>query len=297
LRQIISDTDRDGEWPSRFNRTIVPYSILDGRIYDGDDGKKNHCYGLSSLDPAPHFDLVIIDEAHHIRNGSLDKEKAYAYKCVKYFCDHADAVVMLTATPLQTGDDDLFTLLNVLRPDIVLDKATFRLMSEPNAYISRCARIVRAAEDGWQSVATEELENLQTTRWGDNVIAQNFLSIGDYFNNNAILLPGPGFEQGFFFDLVEASQEVGERPTAAFPSSHVGISTICMIMAWRVNKKLCWFLSPFYVLLCCATVYIQAHYLIDVFAGWISAVCIYILSTWMYKRWFASRDFRLVLNR
>ena len=130
----------------------------------------------------------------------------------------------------------------------------------------------------------------------DNVEACNFLSIGDYFNHNAILLPGPNFEQGLFFDLVEASQEVGERPTAAFPSSHVGISTILMIMAWRVNKKLCYGLTPFYVLLCCATVYIQAHYLIDVFAGWVSAVAIYILSTWMYKRWFASRDFRLVLN-
>ena len=131
----------------------------------------------------------------------------------------------------------------------------------------------------------------------DNVEACNFLSIGDYFNHNAILLPGPNFEQGLFFDLVEASQEVGERPTAAFPSSHVGISTILMIMAWRVNKKLCYGLTPFYVLLCCATVYIQAHYLIDVFAGWISAVAIYILTTWMYKRWFASRDFRLVLNQ
>ena len=131
----------------------------------------------------------------------------------------------------------------------------------------------------------------------DNVEACNFLSIGDYFNHNAILLPGPNFEQGLFFDLVEASQEVGERPTAAFPSSHVGISTILMIMAWRVNKKLCYGLIPFYVLLCCATVYIQAHYLIDVFAGLISAVAIYILSTWMYKRWFASRDFRLVLNQ
>ena len=131
----------------------------------------------------------------------------------------------------------------------------------------------------------------------DNVEACNFLSIGDYFNHNAILLPGPNFEQGLFFDLVEASQEVGERPTAAFPSSHVGISTILMIMAWRVNKKLCYGLTPFYVLLCCATVYIQAHYLIDVFAGLISAVAIYILSTWMYKRWFASRDFRLVLNQ
>ena len=130
----------------------------------------------------------------------------------------------------------------------------------------------------------------------DNVEACNFLSIGDYFNHNAILLPGPNFEQGLFFDLVEASQEVGERPTAAFPSSHVGISTILMIMAWRVNRKLCYGLTPFYVLLCGATVYIQAHYLIDVFAGWISAIAIYILSTWMYKKWFASRDFRLVLN-
>ena len=115
-----------------------------------------------------------------------------------------------------------------------------------------------------------------------------------YFNHNDILLPGPGFDHGFFYNLVEASQEVGERPTAAFPSSHVGISTIIMIMAYRVNKKLCCFLAPFYVLLCCATVYIQAHYLIDVIAGWVSAVCIYIAATWMYKRWFASVVFQLV---
>ena len=87
-----------------------------------------------------------------------------------------------------------------------------------------------------------------------------------------------------------------ERPTAAFPSSHVGISTIVMIMAYRVNKKLCYFLAPFYVLLCCATVYIQAHYLVDVIAGWISAVCIYIVATYMYKRWFASVVFQLVLK-
>ena len=130
----------------------------------------------------------------------------------------------------------------------------------------------------------------------DNVWAENFLSIGDYFNYNDVLLPGPDFEKGLFYQLVETSQEVGERPTAAFPSSHVGISTICMIMAWRVNRKLCYGLAPFYVLLCCATVYIQAHYLIDVFAGWISAVGIYILSTWMYKRWFVSQDFRLVVS-
>ncbi len=130
----------------------------------------------------------------------------------------------------------------------------------------------------------------------DNVMAENFPAIGDYFNNNSILLPKPGYNHGFFYNLVEASQEVGERPTAAFPSSHVGISTIIMIMAYRVNRKLCYTLLPLYFLLCCATVYIQAHYLIDVFAGWISAVLIYMVSTWMYKRWFASGVFRKLIE-
>ncbi len=129
----------------------------------------------------------------------------------------------------------------------------------------------------------------------DHVLAQHFPAIGDYFNHNSILLPGPGFEKGFFYQLVEASQEVGERPTAAFPSSHVGISTILMIMAYRVKKALCWSLAPFYVLLCCATVYIQAHYLIDVLAGWLTAVGIYVLATYMYKRWFTTSAFRLTL--
>ena len=89
---------------------------------------------------------------------------------------------------------------------------------------------------------------------------------------------------------------MGERPTAAFPSSHVGISTIVMILAYRANKRLFIILAPVYILLCCATVYIQAHYLIDVFAGWISAILIYITSTWMYKKWFASGAFKNLIN-
>lgn len=173
LRQIISDTDRDGDWPVRFNKAIIPYSILDSKVYNGEIGRRNRIFGLSELDPEPHFDLVIVDEAHHIRNGSDDKEKAFAYKCTKHFCDHADAVVMLTATPLQTSDNDLFTLLNVLRPDIVVDKDTFEMMSRPNANISRAVHLVRAMEEGWNEKASTELLDLQKTQWGDNVIAEN----------------------------------------------------------------------------------------------------------------------------
>ncbi|MGL5980919.1 MAG: phosphatase PAP2 family protein [Phocaeicola sp.] len=130
----------------------------------------------------------------------------------------------------------------------------------------------------------------------DNVTAQNFIALGNYFSHNDILFPAPGYDHGFFYNLVEASQEVGERPTAAFPSSHVGITTILIIMTYRVNKILAYCMAPFYLLLCLATVYIQAHYAIDVLAGWISAVAIYLGATWMYKKWFASVDFQLVLE-
>lgn len=62
LRQIVSDTDRDGEWPVRYNKVIIPYSIMDSRLYNGDDQKRTRSFGLSELDPEPHFDLVIVDE-------------------------------------------------------------------------------------------------------------------------------------------------------------------------------------------------------------------------------------------
>ncbi|NDW13060.1 phosphatase PAP2 family protein [Bacteroides sp. 214] len=126
----------------------------------------------------------------------------------------------------------------------------------------------------------------------ENVDLGIFPSIGDYFNQNSEVLLAPDYEQGFFYNLVKASQQVGERPTAAFPSSHVGISTILMIMAWRANKKLFWSLFVFYIFLCLATVYIQAHYLIDSIVGFFSAFGLYVLVTKMFKKWFAVPMFK-----
>ena len=118
----------------------------------------------------------------------------------------------------------------------------------------------------------------------DDVALGNFHRVGDYFYHNPTLLPAPGDTHGLFYNLVEMSQQAGERPTAAFPSSHVGISTILMILAVRTrNRVLPLVLLPFYVLLCCATVYIQAHYLIDAIAGFISAFVVYALSVNAYR--------------
>ncbi len=113
--------------------------------------------------------------------------------------------------------------------------------------------------------------------------AQNgvFAQIGDYFRTHTDMLASPGPE-GFFRGLVESAQENGERPTAAFPSSHVGISTILMLLMWRNKRVLMWCMLPFYVLLCCATVYIEAHYLIDVFGGLATAFLFYWATDRLY---------------
>lgn len=113
--------------------------------------------------------------------------------------------------------------------------------------------------------------------------AGNFYDIGNYFRTHLEMRPSPG-PDGFFRSCVEAAQAGGERPQAAFPSSHVGVSTVLMILLFRLRKWLCAAVFPFYFFLCCATVYIEAHYLVDVIGGLISAVIFY----WFAKKLFDS---------
>ena len=90
---------------------------------------------------------------------------------------------------------------------------------------------------------------------------------------------------GVFYQLVEEAKEAGERPVAAFPSSHVGISTVCMLLVWHArNYKLLLAFAPFYVLLCCATVYIQAHYLVDALVGLPTGALFFALSMYFTRR-------------
>jgi len=112
----------------------------------------------------------------------------------------------------------------------------------------------------------------------ENITAGVFPNLHDYFNFHRECLPTPGYAEGVFYDMVEGAKAVGERPTAAFPSSHVGVATILMLLACHSRSKtLVWCLLPIYVLLCLSTVYIQAHYAIDSIVGFVSGVLLYFV--------------------
>ena len=153
LRYCIHETDLEGEWPESHGKTIIPYSLLqDEALLQGKKGGRRPQLGLLDLDPPPKFDLVIVDEAHHVRNSNT-----YAHQAVSFFCEHAEAVVFLTATPVQMGNHDLFTLLNLLRPDLVIDEETFEHMAEPNPHINKAVNLARSGGKGWEETAKEEL--------------------------------------------------------------------------------------------------------------------------------------------
>ena len=119
----------------------------------------------------------------------------------------------------------------------------------------------------------------------DNVAQGIFPNLGSYFNLHQECMPSPGYTDGIFYHLVENAKAAGERPTAAFPSSHVGISTILMFLAWHTRERRLFFvLLPFFVLLCISTVYIQAHYAIDALAGLLSGTIIYYVLFYLTRK-------------
>jgi len=121
----------------------------------------------------------------------------------------------------------------------------------------------------------------------NNVVMHNFPPIGNWFRYHSELIH-PHTNGGLFTSLVHMAQG-SEKPIAAFPSSHVGISTIVLILAHKMSKKLSYVLFPFYCILCVSTVYIGAHYAIDVIAGWITAFLLYWVSEKIYYSKFIHR--------
>lgn len=170
LKYCINEMDLDGVWPEEHQKTIIPYSLFDEALLYGSEarGKRKRKKGLLDLDPSPRFDLVIVDEAHHIRN-----QNTFSHKAVKFFCDNADAAIFLTATPIQLGTKDLYILLNTLRPDLIIDQESFAHMAEPNPFINQAVSAMRSQDTDWQTQALKALDQANSTPWGEAILRYN----------------------------------------------------------------------------------------------------------------------------
>jgi len=87
-----------------------------------------------------------------------------------------------------------------------------------------------------------------------------------------------------FCKLQRFLQAVGEKPTGAFPSSHVGISFTVVIFVVQYCRVLLKYILPLFVIMVLSTVYIKAHYLVDVVGGFVAVALTYPLVNRIYYK-------------
>lgn len=91
-----------------------------------------------ALDAAqPSLDLLIVDEAHRLRNP-----ETLQHRLGRLLCDLADHRIFLTATPVQNSLDDLWNLLRLLSEDEFPDFEIFRRQMEANRRVLECQRLL-----------------------------------------------------------------------------------------------------------------------------------------------------------
>lgn len=117
------------------------------------------------------FDLVIIDEAHHMRNPGTQTNNIG-----KALSHASDAVVMLSATPIQLRSDDLFHLLQILDEGQFEDRQEFAQLIEPNVYINQACQALSTDPSSFASalkILRQVEDTTQSRRYTGNPLYDN----------------------------------------------------------------------------------------------------------------------------
>lgn len=96
------------------------------------------------------FDLVIIDEAHYLRNRETANFKTGAR-----LRDITESLVLLSATPIQTGSENLYSIMNLLSPERFENEWAFDYMLKKDSIFVKLANCLQRP-----SSTTEDFDNL-----------------------------------------------------------------------------------------------------------------------------------------
>lgn len=128
------------------------------------DGVQEALRGLEDL---PYrFDLVVVDEAHHMRNVETKSHKAGAL-----LSDLTESFVLLTATPIHLRNEDLFRLLYLLDADEFSSAELFErrlVANEPIVHAQNALRRIPADIEA----ARAHLDDLDGSWFADNPLVE-----------------------------------------------------------------------------------------------------------------------------
>jgi superfamily II DNA or RNA helicase len=119
-------------------------------------------------DAGVHFDLVIFDEAHHLRN-----RETQSHQIAESLANLSDRILLLTATPLQTREQDLFSLLQLAAPGDFQSYDLFEAQLRPNAHLNRAIHALGQRPPDRVS-ALAHLEELRGVPFSEGIVRNPF---------------------------------------------------------------------------------------------------------------------------
>jgi len=104
------------------------------------------------------FSLLVVDEAHNIKNTEAKRTKN-----VTYLCSHAERQMFMTGTALENRVDEMIALIQILRPDIAAQVKGIAYMSAAPQFRKKVAPVYlrRKRED----VLAELPELIESKEW------------------------------------------------------------------------------------------------------------------------------------
>ena len=145
LRQALVSLERDGVLPPRFAKSVVNLELI--RLE-----RNAERFEASAVA----WDLAIFDEAHHLRNTDT-----LSNSVAELICERSKAAVFLTATPLQTGLQDIVNLMATLGVDVAEDPGLLEEQMRWDMMLNDWIRLVRHQPPDWKQEAPRSLVNLE----------------------------------------------------------------------------------------------------------------------------------------
>ncbi len=165
--------------PQSFRNSIVSLQLL---------RRKENLTLLQELDSKrerPVFTMVVIDEAHHMRNSETD-----SHRLGSTLSSLTEMMLMLSATPLNLRNEDLFNQMNILNPVLFPDITVFETLQSPSIHLNRIRAKLSRNAPGEAEDVLNHLRDLSESPLGKVVCAHpGIIRLTERFNEKTPLSP------------------------------------------------------------------------------------------------------------
>jgi membrane-associated phospholipid phosphatase len=94
---------------------------------------------------------------------------------------------------------------------------------------------------------------------------------------------------GWFVHIMNWIYTNGEKPGAAFPSSHVAIALMALMYMHHLHRRIFWAFLPFIAGLILSTVYGFYHYVVDALFGALLCVISFYVCNWLFDKYLINK--------